>query len=623
MSSLDNKPIANRRLHGLEAAEGGTFKAQQERMQNVPVGTLEVMNRVTCHTDTKRSARKVKCDEARPECNKCVATGRSCDGYSPGSSPKDWLSSERPLMPYSTSLLPTWTFISAQHSSVSLYSSDYERHAFNHFLRETAPALARILPMGNWVQHAVQLSVQVPAVFHAISAVGAINSAQTYVFHQTLTPPVRPSTKIPVIEQYCKATASLQKYINDAAGRNANTEPILLCCLLFICYEVIDGNVTLALSHLRHGQRTFRHLHGSHTAGAKPASLSIWSQNAVAELLSTIDQLDIEAVDIGQRGFLSSSNSFDRPTSSFAAMSLNFESVEHASEVLLSITASAAHLRRKLLQLAEGRLSAVGPYTSSRRAVRYCMIQCFSRATILETDCSLLQRKEELIKAHSAWVAMLADFHVPDQHRRLLLMQIRQFVSAFTLNTCRDITDTPTDNYSAEFRRVINLVEQYLASGVEVFDKTRKSSLGAEPQRSFSLEPGILPALFLICLKCRCPNTRKRALTQLQNIDRREGLQWSGELATYAESIAHLEEEQAQHSIDPAVALSDFSQIPEAARFLDVVIEGIGFHEVRIICGRYRHDAGGKLEIVEYKGAGVPPLVLQLISNLVVPLPPA
>ena len=68
--------------------------------------------------------RKVKCDESRPECNKCKSTGRKC-GYadSPPRSKKN------------TSLV-------GSHLSLSLGLKESERRTFDFFLSWTAPRLA-------------------------------------------------------------------------------------------------------------------------------------------------------------------------------------------------------------------------------------------------------------------------------------------------------------------------------------------------------------------------------------------------------------------------------------------------------------------------------------------------
>ena len=59
---------------------------------------------------------------------------------------------------------------------------------------------------------------------------------------------------------------------------------------------------------------------------------------------------------------------------------------------------------------------------------------------------------------------------------------------------------------------------------------------------------------------------------------------------------------------------------PETARFADVVLEGIGYHEIRMICARYRHESDGSIEILDYKGAGQPPITLERLGQMVLPL---
>jgi hypothetical protein len=96
---------------------------------------------------------------------------------------------------------------------------------------------------------------------------------------------------------------------------------------------------------------------------------------------------------------------------------------------------------------------------------------------------------------------------------------------------------------------------------------------------------------------------RKRALQLLQCANRREAGQWSGELCHYADAIIALEEPVAG------------AVVPESAKSLEIVIEGAGYLEVGLLCGRFKTEGDGMLEILEYRGAGLPPLRLQLMKQ--------
>lgn len=59
------------------------------------------------------------------------------------------------------------------------------------------------------------------------------------------------------------------------------------------------------------------------------------------------------------------------------------------------------------------------------------------------------------------------------------------------------------------------------------------------------------------------------------------------------------------------------TDVPETAKTLEIVIEAAGYLEVGLVCGRFRTEGDGRLEISEYRGAGLPPLRLQLLRQSV------
>lgn len=88
----------------------------------------------------------------------------------------------------------------------------------------------------------------------------------------------------------------------------------------------------------------------------------------------------------------------------------------------------------------------------------------------------------------------------------------------------------------------------------------------------------------------------------LQSANRREAGQWSGELCHYADAIIALEEAAGEI-------------VDESAKTLEIVIEAAGYLEVWLVCGRFRTEGDGALKVSEYRGAGLPPLRLQLLRQ--------
>jgi hypothetical protein len=74
------------------------------------------------------------------------------------------------------------------------------------------------------------------------------------------------------------------------------------------------------------------------------------------------------------------------------------------------------------------------------------------------------------------------------------------------------------------------------------------------------------------------------------------------------------------HYADAIIALEESMAgaiVRESAKTLEIVIEAAGYLEVDLVCGRFRTERDRRLEVVEYRGAGLPPLRLQLMKQSV------
>ena len=216
----------------------------------------------------------MKCDEARPACDKCTATGRNCDGYE-SPDPTRRPSPNRRLLP-SKGFHNTHSLILPQPptGSPDIQASDVEQRAFNYFRFVGAAALWIISPAKEWIRLALQLSLHEPAVFYAITAFATDQEAASQgTMNGVLEQPSRErclggrwkGNRNLAEAQMCKATSSLSRYIDHAIHRNASVEPVLMCCILFTCFEVMRGRFTNATSvslrqmtylKLSHHQRT-------------------------------------------------------------------------------------------------------------------------------------------------------------------------------------------------------------------------------------------------------------------------------------------------------------------------------------------------------------------------------
>ena len=200
-------------------------------------------------------------------------------------------------------------------------------------------------------------------------------------------------------------------------------------------------------------------------------------------------------------------------------------------EILENETATAiSHLRFGRRILAEQSVERPGSKTASTLV---------SALKLLETDDTLFETasfercaSSVATAGHASWldslnITMTANLRLNDNRtaKRFILLQIRGLYSSFLLTTCRLTREVQNDIFQNDFRGLLDSVENYLS---------RNESDAYEPANKrikSNIKPVILPALYLVALKCRDSVVRRRAIRLLASTDRLEGFQESHSLA--------------------------------------------------------------------------------------------
>ncbi|KAM5346189.1 hypothetical protein ACJ41O_009194 [Fusarium nematophilum] len=175
--------------------------------------------------------RKVKCDEAKPHCLRCLKTGRKCDGYrqSPNSSPE----------PSSLSPAPG-------------FESQEAVRAFDFYRTRTSKILSgAVADTGFWAGVVVKMSASEPAVRHAMLAIASL--------HEAVDAKSRRGRRLDTrfaFREYGNAIASLRNW----AQRDEPSAVPLLVCVLFICIEFLADRDTAAQMHICQGRKILSNL---------------------------------------------------------------------------------------------------------------------------------------------------------------------------------------------------------------------------------------------------------------------------------------------------------------------------------------------------------------------------
>ncbi|TGO68808.1 hypothetical protein BELL_0806g00010 [Botrytis elliptica] len=223
-------------------------------------------------------ARRVKCDETKPQCLRCQKFGRTCDGYAHEIRSRGNMTPIQPRIPMADIYTP----------SISLAATEQEGRYFQYFCDRTAYQLPGFFDPTFWNHIILRESHNVTSIRHAVIAIAALNKA--------IEEAPGPHLKVNVIQdinkkhlefaviQHLKAIQALNQYISTSNGPQLRTA--LMACLLFVCFETIQGSYASSVQQTYGGLKLLR----SYYAG-KPGSKP-WIPRRISAGFNTNPQTD-------------------------------------------------------------------------------------------------------------------------------------------------------------------------------------------------------------------------------------------------------------------------------------------------------------------------------------------
>lgn len=462
-------------------------------------------------------------------------------------------------------------------------------------------------PAKGWVQQALQVSSGSKAVFHAIVALSSANLAMASIQHPTLPGLHKPERYGNALEQYSKTITALHRQIQSVMVEHAPLEPVLLTCLLLMCYELHAERSSMAIKHHTMGhdivKKRLSNKGEGHTSspGGSNSLQQLADAFAVLAVGSNYPSSDDAASATTDRSSRQLIASLDEPHE--LQLTDAWDQLDQLIDAGRALCSRLYHFTARHVEAIYG--ESLDPST------RYCLASCWSRSIELPAHDTTLVEIDSLISAHRQWAARMSGVQSSHLHtsRALALLQIRHWMSSFTLATCRQTREMRTDAHEGDFNRVLDFAQFYLETDNTVPRPTRPRSLyGNGQDDAFCLEEGILSPLYLISLKSRTSATRHRAVEILANAKRREALGSSTISAQIAVAIVRVEEERARN-MTPTLLATDLPSdaVPEAARFTDTVrVAGQDLYRptCRLVCARYLHESDGSIELIEYLSKG-------------------
>ena len=505
--------------------------------------------------------RRIKCDEGKPSCIKCQSTGRVCDGYTTAKVERKCSKQiSAPLLYFPRILLPKSS------------GNRQEQRYLSFFQEKSAAAFAGYFDSAFWECLVLQVSVSVPAVRHAVIALASLHESygnnQLFDFDSSLGHP----TLNFALQQYAKSVSHLNKYL--VAENTPSIGVVLICCVLFIAFESLQGNSDSTACHLLNGSKILRDWEGS-----KNSTNSTIHQD---EIRPVFQQLNVQAkslLDINVQLFDSRAPGTIEMPDSFTnlqeARNFLYIHLDYAFDLIQTTEAyvSSFHSQNEILDeksaieiiVAEEKMFLFSPSRSAG-----CLAQAYKKRTRIENllyEWSLIFDKflsQSSVKMSTRDVCAA------------ILLKIHYICCWVLLKTCHSHDECVFDEYISYFEKVTILSQALI-----------ETSTSDKHGTKLWFEMGVIAPLYFTASRCREPTIRRRAV-QLLELRGRDGARDAEGARAVAERMIALEEAD-------LVTIKEAKDIPEYAR-IHVLKACIKMEKRHVILSCYNKNAssGGR-----------------------------
>jgi hypothetical protein len=531
-------------------------------------------------------ARKVKCDERFPACNRCVSTGRVCDGYGiwgggGNSYGERYAKSTTPPEQCSTTFtVPLVHQISARPG----LANARERAYLDWFTGQTANRLPGVFGSGFWDTLVLQASATEPAVLHAVLALSCAHRSTSIAGM-----PVQASLESSgpdkheqfCLRQYSSAICGLKPHF--MSNTKASLRVALIACVIFTCLEFVRGHYQTAKSHLRNGLQLLGQLKivARGAQGTECPSLSRNDQSVDGWLAEQFARLILQSTLFGQKLDTSNVAKIERG----ALQPVSFVSTSHARKCLDSLISEASAL-----------------------AERYSLERGASLQRLPSPE--ILEQQSRIQYSLAAWFTAYEASSSPSGITRDIasvmgfkILHSYYLVARIMLSTCLRLDGEMAYDYHTQDFRAIMLNSWQL--GEIVFNDAPGTRFAHDPSiPPIVADMGWITPLYFTAIKCRVKEVRREAIRFLSHGDCKEGI-WDAALAAQVGTqVMAIEEEghiSSPRSTSPGETEADIEEpqlLPEANRVFDVEVilpEGSSVG-LGVVCKRRRED--GSIETI-------------------------
>ncbi|XEV01329.1 hypothetical protein FSHL1_006616 [Fusarium sambucinum] len=516
--------------------------------------------------------RRVKCDEQRPFCRRCLSGHRECKGYG------IWDNGRHPDGPISQSV--GLACLNNSGAMCSLSTEDFR--IFEWFMLSRPQG---VFPLSFWEKLVPQACHDEPAILHSVLAMGSVHRRLCISKASGRDDGEADKLALATLQYYNMAINSLYKLQADGSQLGKSRGPAqvtLIACLLFVVVEYLQKRPAQGLLHLRHGLQIMR----SHGFDSKSQATRSPVDD---ELIEAFGRLNTQA-----QIFSSFTTNTQPPLKSCQQHYYNvpLKSVTDARQRLDLLVSDACHLRHW------GRIAESS--TDISLSFQNLLLQ------------QKLQRHLSLwLKTYRAWQAMQLLPSFNEQVAQHLLFIYYTMASIITATALYYGDESVFDHYKLQFASITTRSRDIL----QMFQPMRSNDATLEktctPHFTFTSDLGLVPALYFTVLKCRDSQVRRDALSILATETRQEGAWEGSRLALIAAEVVrlekgpHLEYSEIPSGADVCERMVSNVPFPQSGRICDVVFELPSGSEGELILTCKRRSAEGNWIITSrrYNGA--------------------
>ncbi|KAH8749493.1 hypothetical protein F5883DRAFT_580886 [Diaporthe sp. PMI_573] len=544
-----------------------------------------------CHTC---KIRRLKCDQGRPGCRRCLSTGRVCDGYGV------WGRETAMSAPMPDTFQTTRTLHDLSTRLRLGPSNGLERASFDWFRHRTTVKLCGVFGSRFWDALVLQASLTAPAVLHALLALSSAHKAEmmgrSRREREGTSDESRKQHERFMLEQYNKAIACLRPHFTKTDRDGESARVVLITCVVFVCLELLQGRYVEGQTHLQNGLNLLSQLQAElHTPRTRGVLVLGHPQESVSDsyLVEAFSRLYAQSSLFGQvpgaccKPYAVSTvipNSTIRaPPPLFTSMN---QARQHLDELFNAIHCLTARCPRKRIVR-----DAPKALLDTQRHIQTCL-----RLWLQVYKVSRLNLISQLNLRDALSYPLLTVYHT---------------MAVVMAATCLTLPDESIyDSFEVAFASVVSTCEDIVRAAVQFIVADTAAGHCSEGF-SFTADMGLIPPLYYSALKCRVPAIRRRAITLLETATDKESM-WNGPVAAQVAREVVKVEEQGLWSDPSCVDINRDSlyhdtndaqiaglRVPEWHRVHEVVVDlsdGL-FGKATLTCERRRSN--GEWELLE------------------------